>query len=99
MTYVDDFIMGIQGLSKARAQHLRRLLHSIDAVFGPVDEQDPPTRKDVPSRKKLLNGDAYLTTRKLVLGWIIDTPRGTLELPPHWVQRLQEIFEYLQGRN
>jgi chemotaxis signal transduction protein len=63
-----------------------------------VDAHDSLERKDVPSTKKLLQDDAYLVTRKNVLGWIIDTVRGTLELPLHHLQRLLEIFDTLQGR-
>ena len=96
--YVDDFIQGIQGNPTARLNHLRKLLHSIDAVFRPVDSADSPLRKDVPSMKKLLAGDAYLSTRKVVLGWIIDTVKQTLELPPHRVARLQTIFDSLRGK-
>ena len=80
--YVDDFILAVQGNKRARLMHLRKLLHSIDAVFRPVDDADPATRKHVPSVKKLLKGDAYLSTRKVVLGWLLDTVRQTLELPP-----------------
>ena len=90
--YLDDYILCLQGNAHARLRHLRRLLHSIDAVFRPVDAQDSPHRKDVPSLKKLLKGDAYLSTRKVILGWIIDCVKQTLELPPHRIQRLQAIF-------
>jgi len=96
--YVDDYVQQVQGVQHQRTQNTRRLLYSIDSVFRPVDDQDPPTRADVPSRKKMKKGDAYLATRKAVLGWIIDTLRGTLELPPHRQERLHEIFEYLRGR-
>lgn len=40
--YVDDLLYGRQGDLQARIRHLRRLLHSIDEVFRPVDEQDSP---------------------------------------------------------
>jgi hypothetical protein len=49
-------------------------LHSINEVFRPVDELDDPIRNHVPSIKKLLKGDAYLDTLKIILGWILDTP-------------------------
>ena len=91
--------MAVQGTPATRLQHLRRLLHSIDEVFRPVNELDDAVRNHVPSVKKLLKGDAYLDTLKLILGWILDTLKGTLELPPHRKQRLLEIFEYLRGRN
>ena len=97
--YVDDFIQAIQGNPTARLNHLRRLLHCIYAVFRPVDSQDSPLRKHVPSIKKMLAGDAYLSTRKVVLGWIIDTIRQTLELPPHRIERLQHLFDTLRFKN
>jgi hypothetical protein len=31
--------------------------------------------------KKLLKGDGCWTTRKVVLGWLLDTVRQTIELP------------------
>ena len=97
--YMDDFIQAVQGNPLARLNHLRKLLHSIDAVFRPLDSQDSPHRKHVPSMKKFLQGDAYLSTRKIVLGWLIDTVRQTLELPPHRIERLQTIFDSLRFRN
>ena len=96
--YVDDFIQACQGNRQARLNHLRKLLHAIDLVFRPLDSADSPHRKHVPSLKKLLKGDAHLSTRKVVLGWLIDTVRQTLELPPHRIQRLQELFDSLRGK-
>ena len=96
--YVDDFIQGLQGPPHVRLAYLRRLLHCIDAVFRPVDSLDSPLRKQVPSLKKMLAGDSHLSTRKVVLGWVLDTVTQTLELPPHRIQRLQDIFESLRGK-
>jgi hypothetical protein len=59
---------------------------------------DDPIRNHVPSIKKLLKGDAYLDMLKIVLGWILDTLKGMIELPPHRNQQLREIFEYLRHR-
>ena len=91
--------MAVQGNYKARLCHLRRLLHSIDAVFRPLDEHDPPTRKHIPSMKKPQKGDAHLCTRKVVLGWLVDTLQQTIELPPHQLQRLQDVFASLRGKS
>lgn len=91
--YVDDFCTGVQGSLATRQNHQRRLLRAIDSVFRPVDTMDPPTRKHAPSTKKILEGGAFLTTRKTILGWIVDTIWGTLKLPPHRIQRLHAIFE------
>ena len=97
--YVDDFVQALQGPPEARLRLIRRLLHSIDAVFRPVDSQDSPLRKTVPSLKKFLAGDGYLSTKKIILGWLLDTVRQTLELPPHRIERLQEIFDSLRNKD
>ena len=97
--FIDDYILGAQGDTNARLQHTRRLLHAIDQVFRPVDSDDPAVRNHVPSVKKFLKGDAYMWTRKVILGWLLDTIQGTLELPPHRILRLLEIFDYLRDRD
>ena len=43
--------------------------------------------------KKFLKGDGCWTTRKTVLGWVVDTVAETLELPPHRRSRLHEILD------
>jgi len=35
--------------------------------------------------------------KKVILGWILDTLRGTLELPLHRQEKLKEIFNFLRG--
>ena len=80
--FVDDFIGIAQG-SKRQLHNLRRnILHSIDQV---LDQPRPgeSLRNEAASVKKLLKGDGSWETRKLILGWIIDTLLGTLELPTH----------------
>jgi hypothetical protein len=37
--------------------------------------------------------------QQIILGWILDTLKGTLELPPHRIARLHEIFDYLRPRD
>ena len=95
---MDDFVQGTQGPHWAQLNQIRRLLHCIDQVFRPVDSHDPPSRKTVPSMKKFLEGDAYLSTRKVILGWIVDTVQQTLELPPHRIERLHQIFDSLRNK-
>ena len=89
--FVDDFV------SLAQAPYLRRvrraLLHSIDDVIRPVSSTDSPFRREPVSLKKLRQGDCSWDTIKLVLGWVIDTERMTLHLPPHRVERLWEILD------
>jgi len=58
-------------------------------------EADEPHRNEAVSLKKLLKGDSSWNTRKLILGWIVDTIRQTIELPPHQKDTLAEIFEEL----
>ena len=96
--YVDDFILAFQGCTKKQRLHLRKLLHILDTVFRPLDPQDRPTRKHVVSVKKLLKGDACPSVTKTVLGWLINTVAGTIELPPHRQERLTAIFKYLDKR-
>jgi hypothetical protein len=90
--YVDDYLGAAQG-SRKRLQRLRRvLLHSLDEVFRPLDPSDSPYRQEPASVKKLRKGDAYWATRHIILGWLIDTVRLTIELPPHRVERLLAIL-------
>ena len=74
----------------------RHLLHAIDEVLAKPDIADHQRREAV-SLKKLLKGDGSWETRKLVLGWIIDTLRQTLELPPHRKEQVAQIFDSLRG--
>ena len=82
--YLDDEILAAQG-SRPRLNRLRRtLLHCNDLVFRPNDNHpDDRDRREPISTKKLLKGDACWSTRKTVLGWIIDTVQQTLTLPTH----------------
>jgi hypothetical protein len=60
------------------------MLHTNDMVFRPNDEDDEREERRQPiSLKKLLKGDACWATRKILLGWLIDTLKGTIELPQH----------------
>jgi len=67
-------------------------MHTLDEVFRPSDATDSPHRKEPASIKKLREGDAHWATRKLVLGWVLDTVAMTIELPSHRQERLQEIL-------
>jgi hypothetical protein len=96
--FVDDAIGCAQG-SQARLGRVRRiLLSALDDVLRPLDSTDPVTRQEPASVKKLLKGDACWSTLKTVLGWLIDTVRGTIELPPHRVERIQGLFNLFKGR-
>ena len=95
---VDDFCSAVQGNVHRRRNHQRRLLHSIDAIFRPLQSHDPPSRKDPASHKKLKQGDAYCATRKIILGWTLDAVLSVIALPPHRHTRLLEIFQELRGK-
>ena len=96
--FVDDFIQIGQG-STQRLNTLRRhLFHAIDEVLSRPGLSEAH-RNEAISLKKLLQGDGSWCTRKLILGWIIDTVRQTLELPPHRKIALAEIFEDLSTRS
>jgi hypothetical protein len=93
--YVDDFLL------LAQTQHqqqrvLRAALTAIDDVFRPLEDSDPVTRKEPSSVKKMLKGDASWSTRKRMLGWDVDTVNLTLNLPPHRIERLRDVLQWLK---
>jgi hypothetical protein len=96
--YVDDFIGLGQGTPTQLRTLRRHLLHSIDQVFAPLAATDRHNSEPI-SVKKLRKGDASWQTVKVVLGWVLDTVRHTISLPPHRAQRLQDIFADLHGRS
>ena len=93
--FVDDFIGLAQG-SRRWCRNVRRcILHAVDRVFA---ERTPQTlqRKEAVSERKLAKGNGGWNRRKEVLGWILDTERGTLELTDRRKRRIQEIFDSLR---
>lgn len=91
--FVDDYVGKAQGTTE-ELRHVRRVLfHTLDDVLRPLSPSDSPYRKEPASVKKLLQGDAHWATRKLILGWILDTVKMTIELPPHRKERLQELLD------
>jgi hypothetical protein len=90
--FVDDFIGLCQGTNPTRHSVRRVLMHSLDEIFRPLHPADNPHRKEPASDKKLRQGDGHWETRKLVLGWIIDTIQMTIELPPHRRERLKTLL-------
>jgi hypothetical protein len=92
--FVDDFIQLGQG-SKRRMNALRlHLLAAIDEILARPTSTESH-RNEAISLKKLVQGDGSWATRQLILGWIIDVLRQTLELPPHRKLALAEIFTSL----
>ena len=93
--YMDDFL----GLGQGRPRKLqairRRLFHCIDRVLRPLSPDDPATRQEPISTKKLSKGDAAWATRKVMLGWLVDSAAETIELPPRRLERLRSILHSL----
>ena len=96
--YVDDFTCLCQGNRRRRTVVRRILLHVIDEILSPLDPARAHIHKEASSVKKLRKGDAYWATRKIFLGWLIDTLRQTIELPAHRYERLKEIFDSLRHK-
>ena len=95
--FVDDVIQLGQG-GRRRMKALRgHLLEAIDAVLS-QPASDESHRQEAVSLKKLLKGDGSWATRKLILGWIINALRQTMELPPHRKATLAHIFTDLASR-
>ena len=93
--YVDDFLLLAQTQHQRQAV-TRAALHSIDDVFRPLAPDDPPFRTEPSSVKKMLKGDACWSTRKRLLGWDVDSVQMTLNLPPHRLERLREVLQWIQ---
>jgi hypothetical protein len=91
--FVDDFIGMGQGSPKELSKIRQTLLNSLDKVLRPLDDLDSAYRKEPASTKKLKQGDAAWGTRKMILGWVIDTVLMTLELPHHRKIWLLEILD------
>ena len=94
--FVDDFIQLGQGGQRRLNSQRDHLLHAIDEVLDQPLPGDV-NRNEAASVKKIRNGDASWCPRKVVLGWILDFQRQTLELPPHRKATLAEIFRFLSS--
>ena len=91
--FVDDEILLAQGTPTQLQQFKRQALHLNDWIFRANDNHDNPTVcKEPISESKLLKGDACWSTTKVIIGWMLDTLRGTIELPAHRKARLQDIL-------
>ena len=89
--FVDDFLGVAQGSAARRNRVRRLLLQSFDEVFRELEEGEEPRQEPV-SVKKLLKGDASWAVAKILLGWLVDSVRGTIELPPHREERLVQLI-------
>lgn len=90
--YVDDFLGLAQGKPATRLRVKRALFQSLDKVFRPLSPDDNPMRQEPVSVKKLKKGDATWATTKRMLGWNIDSVKGTIALTPRRRERLLAIL-------
>ena len=95
--YMDDYCNLVQGTPKRRRTVKWILLHAIDEVLRPLDREDTVHQEPI-SVKKLQKGDGDWSTQKTILGWLLDTTKKTIQLPPHRHDRLRQIFKELRGR-
>ena len=65
------------------------LFESINDVLHPLAATNKPRQKETNLTKKLEKGDGAWATRTIVLGWLLDTVRWTIELPLHGKECLQ----------
>jgi hypothetical protein len=93
--YMDDFLALSQGHGGQRNHVRATIFHTIDKLLRPLHPADSPFRKQPISIKKLHKGDAKWSTRKILLGWIVDTVEQTISLPEHRADRLHTILSDL----
>jgi hypothetical protein len=91
--YMDDFLHATQLPTDERSKARDTLFECIDQVLRPLAPTDNPNRKEPISTKKLEEGDAAWSTKKTILGWLIDTTKRTIELPPHRLDRLSALLD------
>ena len=96
---MDDFLGLSQGHPGLRERVRSTIFHSIDDVLRPNCPSDNEHRKEPISLSKLAKGDAKWATRKVLLGWIVDTVTETIELPEHRRLRFLDILENLLARH
>ena len=65
---------------------------------APLSPTDLPTRQDPASLKNMKQGDSTWETQKILLGWVIDSVRGTIRLPQHRVTCLTTIFREVEDQ-
>ena len=71
-------------------------MHAVDQVFAQQDS-DTVQWKEAISEKKLDKGDSGWSQHKEILGWLLDSSWGTLELTPQQVKQILDIFNELCG--
>ena len=96
MAYVDVYVDDLVGLEQRRVgQELRvnrAILHALDKVFRPLEQDDLEWREEPASLSKFAKGEGYPATRKIILGWLIDSVAMTIQLTARRRQRLDDIL-------
>ena len=87
--YMDDFMGMTQGGSAQQERVTELLLRAIKEIFPSV----PDEFKDSISLKKALQGGGSWLPVKEILGWILDTHRGTLQLPEKHRLELTDLLQ------
>lgn len=87
IAHVDVFVSGFIGIAQGsqwQCQNAHRfIMHTVDKVFSQLDEVTAQCKEAI-SEKKLKKGRGRgWSQRKEILGWMLDTSRGTLELTEH----------------
>ena len=91
---VDDYIQVGQGGPNRMKALRRNLWHQVDKVLAKPMKSETE-RNEAISLKKLERGDGSWTTRKVLLGWMVDTLWQTLELPGHRELELTQLLSSL----
>ena len=63
------------------------LLHIVDKVLCPFEKNDNPCCQEQAYIKKFFKGDDILDIKQIILGWIIGTVNGTIELSPQFMAK------------
>jgi hypothetical protein len=92
--HVDDLTGMVPGIAHYRRHVKRVLLQSLDQVVRHLEPSHNPHIQEPTSLKKMLKGDATWATRKIILGWQLDTLAMTIQLPAHRVIQLFELLDY-----
>ena len=68
--------------------------HAVNKIFLQQDANMAQCKEAI-LEKKLNKGDGRRSQCKEILGWLLDSSWGTLELMPQWAKHILDIFEEL----
>ena len=72
-------------------------MHSINEIFAQPNKRTP-NRKEAVFEKKMNKGDGGWSQWKQILGWILNTHRGTMELTEQKKEHIIQIFNELRDK-